>query len=143
MQAKELLEKYESGEIAIEQAGAIMQQFPNVVGSLTDMMKEDAKQHAEISKAELKSIDQYTDLMKTVWNDECATPEQKQAQCDKIMERQDRILQSKEKREDAHGKRVDYMVYTICAILTGAAIYLFGRDSSKANRAIKSIPIRK
>lgn len=142
MQAKELLEKYESGEIAIEQAGAIMKQFPNVVGSLTDMMKEDAKQHTEISKAELQSVDKLSDLMKEVWNDTSATPEQKQAQCDKIMEQQNKILKSKEKREETHGIRKDYVFYTICGVLTAAALYLFCRESPRIGNVSYSKNIR-
>lgn len=129
MEANELLAKYESGEIAIEQAGAIMKQFPKVVGSLTDMMKEDAKQHAEISKAELQSVDKLSDLMKDVWSDTSATPEQKQAQCDKIMEQQSRIIKSKEKREESHSKRNEYIFYTICGIMTAAALFMFGSSS--------------
>ena len=40
------------------------------------MLKEDAKQHKEISEAEHKSIDKLTELMATVWSDTSATPEQ-------------------------------------------------------------------
>lgn len=129
MEANELIAKYESGELAVEQAAAIMKQFPSVVSTLSDMMKEDAKQNAEISKAELQSVDKLTDLMKEVWSDTSATPEQKQAQCDKIMEQQSRILKSKDKREEAHSKRKDYFFYTICGIMTAAALYMLGSSS--------------
>lgn len=62
--------------------------------------EEDAKQHKDISDAEHKSIDKLTELMATVWSDTSATPEQKQAQCDKILDQQKTILEAQKKRQE-------------------------------------------
>ena len=129
--AHEMYAKALKGELSIEQAASILSQFPSVAKILADMMKEDAKQHKELSEAELKSIDKLTDLMNTIWSDQNATPEQKQAQCDKIIEQQANILKSKEVREERHEDRKDYTYWVIGGILVAAALLMFGGDSNK------------
>lgn len=130
--AHELYTKALKGELSIEQAASILSQFPAVAKILSDMMKEDAKQHKELSEAELKSVDKLTDLMNTIWSDQNATPEQKQAQCDKILEQQANILKSKEVRQERHEDRKDYTYWIIGGVLVAAALLVFGGDSNKS-----------
>lgn len=74
--ARDLYNKILNGEMSLEQAAKVLAEYPIVAKTLADMLKEDAKQHKEISEAEHKSIDKLTELMATVWSDTSATPEQ-------------------------------------------------------------------
>ena len=95
------------------------------------MLKEDAKQHKDISDGEQKSIDKLTELMATVLSDTSATPKQKQAQCDKILEQQKMILEVNEKRQERHEDRKDFAYLVIGGLLVVAACIAFGCHSSK------------
>lgn len=93
--------------MSLEQAAKVLAEYPIIAKTFADMLKEDAKQHTEISDAEHKSIDKLTELMVAVWSDTTATPEQKQAQCDKILDQQKKILEENEKRQERHENRKD------------------------------------
>lgn len=93
--------------MSLEQAAKVLAEYPIIAKTLADILKEDAKQHKDISDAEHKSIDKLTELMATVWSDTSATPEQKQAQCDKILEQQKMILEAQKKRQERHENRKD------------------------------------
>ena len=76
-QARELAEKIDNGTLSKEQVAAILSKVPELASVLVKIAKEDAKQHTEISKAELVSFDKLTKLMEIVWKDPNTTPEQK------------------------------------------------------------------
>ena len=68
-QARELAEKIDNGTLSKEQVAAILSKVPELASVLVKIAKEDAKQHTEISKAELVSFDKLTKLMEIVWKD--------------------------------------------------------------------------
>lgn len=74
--------------------------------------------------------------MDAVWSDTTATPEHKQAQCDKILEQQKIILEAQKKRQERHENRKDFACFVICGLLVVAACIALGCHSSK-DKAIK------
>ena len=91
-QARELAEKIDNGTLSKEEVAAVLSKVPELASVLVEIAKEDAKQHTEISKAELVSFDKLTKLMEIVWKDPNATTEQKKAQCDAIQQQQNQLL---------------------------------------------------
>lgn len=75
--ACDLYNKVLNGEMSLEQAAKVLAEYPIIAKTHACMLKEDAKQHTEISDSEHKSIDKLTDLITIVWSDTTATPEQK------------------------------------------------------------------
>ena len=132
-----------NGEMSLEQAAKVFAEYPIIAKTLADMLKEDAKQHKEISDAEHKSIDKLTELMATIWSDTTATPEQKQAQCDKILDQQKIILEAKEKRQERHEDRKNFVYLVIGGILVLAACIAFGCHSSKEKAIKDAYPFKK
>ncbi len=141
--ARDLYNKVKNGEMSLEQAAKVLAEYPIIAKMLADMLKDDAKQHKEISDAEHKSIDKLTELMAAVWSDTTATPEQKQAQCDKILEQQKIILEAQKKRQKRHENRKDFACFVICGLLVVAACIALGCHSSKEKVIKDAYPLKR
>ena len=129
-QARELAEKIDNGTLSKEQVAAILSKVPELASVLVKIAKEDAKQHTEISKAELVSFDKLTKLMEIVWKDPNTTPEQKMAQCDAIQQ-QDQLLAQKERRENRHEDRKDFLCYAIGGALLFFVCVCVGKNNKR------------
>lgn len=130
-QARELAEKIDNGTLSKEQVAAILSKVPELASVLVKIAKEDAKQHTEISKAELVSFDKLTKLMEIVWKDPNTTPEQKMAQCDAIQQQQDQLLAQKERRENRHEDRKDFLCYAIGGALLFFVCVWVGKNNKR------------
>lgn len=106
-QARELAEKIGNCTLSKEEVAAVLLKVPELASVLVKIAKEDAKQHTEMSKAELYSFNKLTEQIGIVWKDPNATPEQKKAQCDAIHQLQDKLLRQKERRENRHEEDKD------------------------------------
>lgn len=69
--------------------------------------------------------------MEIVWKDPNATPEQKKAQCDAIQQQQNQLLGQKERRENRHEDRKDFLCYAIGGVLLFFVCVWVGKSNKK------------